>query len=131
MTPPQGWSDHDIVARIGLLLRVGVIASALVMLAGGGLYLYRHGHEPVPDRRKFTPEPAEFSRPGPIVEAALQGRARSMIQLGLLLLIATPITRVAFSIFAFARQRDVVYVLLPLLVLLVLTAGFVLAPAGR
>ncbi len=45
---------------------------------------------------------------------------RSVIQLGLLLLIATPIARVAFSVVAFAVQRDRVYVGLSAVVLAVL-----------
>ena len=43
-----------------------------------------------------------------------------MIQLGLLVLIATPIARVAFSLVAFALQRDRIYVIVTLIVLAVL-----------
>jgi uncharacterized membrane protein len=42
------------------------------------------------------------------------------VQLGVLLLIATPVARVAFSALAFARQRDYTYVALTLFVLAVL-----------
>jgi uncharacterized membrane protein len=42
------------------------------------------------------------------------------MQLGLLLLIATPIARVAFSIFAFALERDWLYVGLTTVVFAVL-----------
>jgi uncharacterized membrane protein len=126
-SPPP--TDQDIVDRIGLLLRVGVIASAVVLLVGGVLYLMRHGNEPAPDRSTFAPP--EFSRPRQAVEAALAGRGRGIIQVGILLLIATPVLRVVYSIFAFARRRDVVYVLFPLLVLLVLLVGFLVEPARR
>lgn len=50
----------------------------------------------------------------------LDGRGRALIQLGLLLLIATPVSRVAFSVFAFERQRDWTYVGITLAVLAVL-----------
>ena len=50
----------------------------------------------------------------------LDGRGRALIQLGLLLLIATPVARVAFSVFAFERQRDWTYVGITLFVLAVL-----------
>jgi len=43
-----------------------------------------------------------------------------LIQLGLLLLIATPVARVAFSVVAFAMQRDRLYVAVALIVLAVL-----------
>jgi uncharacterized membrane protein len=39
------------------------------------------------------------------------------MQLGLLVLIATPITRVAFSVFAFFYERDWKYVVFTLIVL--------------
>ncbi len=43
-----------------------------------------------------------------------------MIQLGLLLLIATPIARVAFSVVGFAIERDRMYVVFTLIVLAIL-----------
>jgi uncharacterized membrane protein len=122
-------TDQNIVTRIGLLLRAGVIASACLLLCGGVIYLSRHGLEAAPDRRQFTPP--EFSRPGDVLQAAREGRGRAIIQLGVLLLLATPVMRVVYSIFAFARRRDLVYVLFPLLVLLVLLAGYFFEPAHR
>ena len=50
-------------------------------------------------------------------------RGRGLIQLGVLLLIATPVARVVFSAWAFARQRDWTYVLVTLFVLAVLLFG--------
>ena len=52
------------------------------------------------------------------VFSALQ--PRSLIQFGLLLLIATPIARVAFSVIAFAVERDRLYVAFTIVVLMVL-----------
>jgi len=48
----------------------------------------------------------------------LQGRA--IIQLGLVLLIATPVARVAFSIFGFFEERDMMYVVFTGMVLVIL-----------
>ena len=45
---------------------------------------------------------------------------KSIIQFGLLLLIATPIARVMFSVVGFAVERDYLYVALTLIVLGVL-----------
>lgn len=55
-----------------------------------------------------------------IVHGALGGDGRYIAQLGLLVLIATPIARVIFSAIAFLRQRDFLYVLITLIVLSVL-----------
>jgi uncharacterized membrane protein len=128
MAEPSSSSDEIIAQRIGILLRVGVIASAAVILLGGAIHLYNHGGDPAVDRSTFRPMPPEFSQPAAILHAALLGRAgegrgRALIQLGLLLLIATPVMRVAASILAFARQGDVLYVLFPLIVLIVLLYG--------
>jgi uncharacterized membrane protein len=115
----HAWTDRQMDAVIGILLRVGVSVSSLVVLAGGVLYLMRHGAT-TPDYRVFQGEPSDLrSLPG-IVQDALSLRARGVIQLGLLLLIATPILRVAFTVLAFALQRDRTYVVVTLIVLSVL-----------
>lgn len=124
-------AEQDAVVRIGTLLRYGVLLAATVLGTGGAIYLSRHWSEEVPNRRAFEPVPPEFSRPGPIAEAALAGRGRAIIQLGLLVLIATPVLRVAFSVVVFARQRDYYFVAFTLIVLAVLILGFVVVPPNR
>jgi uncharacterized membrane protein len=116
MTRAQnGWDDERIEGIIGNLLRSGVIAAAALVLAGGIVYLARHGSER-PDYATFRGEPAWLTSLGGIVSAAVHLRGRGIIQLGLLVLIATPIARVAFSIFAFLEQRDLLYVGITLVV---------------
>jgi uncharacterized membrane protein len=107
---------------MGRLLQVGVIVAAVVVFAGGVLYLLRHGEEKI-DLHEFHGQPAELTTAQGAAQVAWEGHARGIIQLGLLLLIATPVARVAFSIFAFARQRDGIYVLITLFVLAVLLWG--------
>ncbi|HJT76761.1 MAG TPA: DUF1634 domain-containing protein [Gemmataceae bacterium] len=115
----QTWTDEYVEQLIGNLLRYGVLTAALLTAAGGVVYLVRHGHETA-DRRVFQGEPADLRAPSGIVHDALTGRGRGLIQLGLLLLIATPVARVLFSVFAFFRQRDFAYVLITLVVLVLL-----------
>ena len=114
-----GWSDERVELFLGNLLRVGVLLAAAVVLAGGAVYLARHGGERA-DHKLFRGEPEDLREPGGIVADALSMSGRGIIQLGLLLLVATPVARVAFSAGAFARQRDRLYVLLTLFVLAVL-----------
>jgi uncharacterized membrane protein len=104
---------------LGNLLRTGVLISAAVVLSGACVYLFRHGHQPA-DYRVFQGEPSEFRTIPGVVHSVIQGRGRGLIQLGLLLLIATPIARVAFSIVGFAIERDRLYVTFTLIVLAVL-----------
>jgi uncharacterized membrane protein len=104
---------------IGTLLRVGVTLAAAVVLLGGTAYLARHGLA-APQYHVFVGEPTDLRTLSGIVKGALAFRARGLIQLGLLLLIATPIARVAFSVAAFALQRDRLYFVVTLIVLAVL-----------
>jgi uncharacterized membrane protein len=117
--PEQAFTDEQVEQVMGNLLRAGVLVAATVVAAGGAVYLVRHGTDPV-DYRSFHGEPSYFCRPSEIVARALALSGRGIIQLGLLLLIATPVARVIFSVFAFARQRDFTYVVLTLIVLAVL-----------
>ena len=104
---------------IGNLLRAGVLLSAAVVVFGGIIYLVRHGLQPT-DFRVFRGEAAALRTLPAILSGALHFHGKSVIQLGLLLLIATPVTRVAFSAVAFAIERDRLYVVLTLIVLAVL-----------
>jgi uncharacterized membrane protein len=98
---------------------VGVTLAAAVVLFGGSIYLVRHGRT-APQYRVFRGEPADLRTISGIVKEALVFQGRGLIQLGLLLLIATPVARVAFSVAAFAIQRDRLYVVVTLIVLAVL-----------
>ncbi len=119
MAALQPAADERIELALGHLLRAGVVLSAAVVLAGGVIYLARHGAEHA-DRRTFQGEPSELRHVAGIVRLALGCSGRGVIGVGLLLLIATPIARVVFSALAFARQRDFVYVAVTLFVLAVL-----------
>jgi uncharacterized membrane protein len=117
--PKRGWTDEQVDQVIGTLLRSGVIIAGLVVLMGGILYLIRYGATS-PDYRVFRGEPADLRSLSGIVSDALSFRTRGIIQFGLLLLIATPVARVAFSVLAFVLQRDRTYVVITLIVFAVL-----------
>ncbi|MFZ0798664.1 MAG: DUF1634 domain-containing protein [Terriglobales bacterium] len=104
---------------LGNLLRSGVLLSAAVVLWGGCIYLFRHAHEPA-NYRVFLGEPSEFRTIPGVVRSVMNGRGRGLIQLGLLLLIATPIARVTLSVVGFAIERDRMYVAFTLIVLAIL-----------
>jgi len=116
---PQPWRDRRIEIILGNLLRTGVLISAAVVLSGACVYLSRHAHEPA-DYRVFRGEPSEYRTIRGVIQIVMNGRGRGLIQLGLLLLIATPIARVAFSVAGFAIERDRLYVAFTLIVLTIL-----------
>ena len=113
------WTDQYVEEFIGNLLRVGVTLAAAVVVFGGTVYLVRHGRA-APQYHIFKGEPTDLRTVSGIAEDALAFRGRGLIQLGLLLLIATPVARVAFAVAAFAIQRDRLYVVIALIVLAVL-----------
>ena len=114
-----GWTDQKLENLVGNLLRTGVSLSAFVVAVGGIIYLARHGREPA-SYRVFHGEPSDLRSLSGIVRDALEFRARGVIQFGLLLLIATPVFRVALSIWGFAAEGDRMYMIFTGIVLIVL-----------
>jgi uncharacterized membrane protein len=112
-------SDARIDEIIGNLLRAGVVVSSLIVLIGGGLYLTNHGTES-PNYHLFHGEPSVLRAIPGIIKHASTFSGQGIIQFGLLLLIATPVMRVAFTVLSFMIQRDKIYVGVTLIVLAVL-----------
>lgn len=84
------------------------------------MFLARHGLQR-PEYHMFRGEPGTLRTIKGIISDVTRFGGRGLIQFGLLLLIATPIARVAFSVIGFARQRDWLYVLITLAVLFLLS----------
>jgi uncharacterized membrane protein len=112
-------NDERVEALIANLLRTGVVIAALVVIGGAVPYLAAHPWAHV-TYRAFQGEPDELKAVSGIVRNAFSGDPRGIMQLGLLLLIATPIARVVFSAGAFAVEGDRMYVGFTLFVLAVL-----------
>jgi len=119
MTEKQNWTDHKIELIVGNLLRTGVSISALVVLCGAAIYLARHGRSPA-DYRVFRGEPSDLRGLSGILHSAFTFHGQGIIQLGLVLLIATPVVRVAFSIWGFAEEHDRMYMIFTGFVLIIL-----------
>lgn len=124
MAGDRGWTDRRMDIVIGNLLRSGVVLSALVVFLGAVIYLARHGSAHA-DYRVFRGEPSDLRTVGGICRDVIAVRGRGIIQLGLLFLIATPVARVAFSIFGFAEEEDRLYVVIASFVLLVLAYSLI------
>ena len=113
------FQDRQAEIFIGQVLRTGVLISGAVTLIGLFLYLLHHaGASPI--YRAFLSSRNQFYSLPSLLRLAATGHAVAVMQLGILLLIATPVARVAFLIGAFALQRDKLYVCVSSLVLLVL-----------
>jgi len=111
--------DSTLDLHISVLLRTGTTVSAAVIFFGGVLFLFQHARS-IPDYRTFHGLPARFSTLSGIFHDAFQLHPLGIIQLGLLLLIATPVARVLFSVIAFWLERDHLYVVISGIVLVIL-----------
>ena len=109
-------TDQRMDEIMGIVLRTGVILAAVIVLAGGIGYLSRHARQ-APAYHVFRGETSELRSVSGIVHEAATLQGRGLVQLGLLVLIATPIARVMFSLFAFLWQRDWTYVVVTAMVL--------------
>jgi uncharacterized membrane protein len=118
-----GLRHRRIEQNLSQLLKTGVMIAALVVFMGGALYLARHGAT-LPDYKVFHGQPANLRSISGIVTDALSMHSRGAILFGVLLLIATPVARVLFTFFAFARERDVIYAVMTLIVLTLLVYNF-------
>ena len=104
---------------LGKMLRWGVLLAALVVF-GGGVCFLAESRDAAQNYRTFRGEPAELRSLPDIVHKAMALRPLGVIQFGLLLLIATPVARVLFSVLGFGLERDWMYVVITLLVLALL-----------
>ncbi|GAC41183.1 DUF1634 domain-containing protein [Paenibacillus popilliae] len=112
----------DVELTVSRLLRIGVVVAGL-FIAFGLLLFLATGESGYPD--------ASFPTTVAEVAAGVAGfNAYAFISLGLLLLILTPVFRVAVSILVFLKEGDRVYAGITALVLAILLISFVLGRAG-
>ncbi len=115
----SSFDDRRMETMMGRLLQMGVMLASAVILVGAVIYLDLH-HDGVPNYRVFVSEPEALREPAKLGAEILHGDSAALIQLGVLLLIATPVARVIFAVVAFLMERDWLYVAISLIVLGVL-----------
>ena len=94
---------------LGRVLRAGTFISIAIVLFGGVVFLYKHG-ESLPDYRKFKGIPAFLQHLPGLFKSAAHLKGQAIIQLGIILLIATPIMRVMFSaVWVYTGERLYVF----------------------
>jgi uncharacterized membrane protein len=113
-------TDEKLEIAVGRTLQTGVLLAAAVVLVGGGLYLFHAPAGPRPDYSHFHGIARHLRTPSGIWHGVLHGDAESVIQLGLVLLIATPVVRVILAGMGFLMERDKLYFWVSTIVLAVL-----------
>lgn len=101
-------TDEKLDIAIGRTLQAGVLLAALIVLIGGVLYLL-HAAGPRPDYSHFHGVAEMLRTPSGMWHGMMHGDAGSVIQLGLLVLIATPVVRVILAGVGFLMERDQLY----------------------
>ncbi len=115
-------TEQDLDRRMGRLLQIGVFVAAGVMLIGGCIYLFVTP-EPLPDYQHFHSSVESIRSIPRMFRHAFRGDAAALIQVGTLLMIATPVARVVFAAYAFGRRRDRLYCGISCAVLVLLLYG--------
>ncbi len=119
---------------ISLVLRIGVVVSVAVIAAGLGLMFAHHGaYLPIRGHfsyKELTSRSTSFPHSfGSLGHSIAQGEGRGIVVLGVLILILTPILRVAVGVLSFLYEKDPPMTLVTLFVLIVLIGSFFLAGA--
>lgn len=118
----QRFDDRRMEAVMGRLLQFGVLLASTVVAIGGVLYAKTRGYGAV-RYSTFVCRPTNLRHPMELIRNIATGDPAAIIQLGVLLLVATPIARVVFAVIGFAVERDRLYVAISLFVLAVLMFG--------
>ncbi|WP_345948884.1 DUF1634 domain-containing protein [Mucilaginibacter sp. PAMB04274] len=121
--------DKDIESQMGTLLRTGVIVSAVIVFLGGVLYLFQKGKD-LPHYKKFAGEPHQLINLKTIFTDAFHLNSMAILQVGVLVLLATPIARVLFSIIGFIEEKDKMYIIITLIVLGIIAFSLFSGVAG-
>jgi len=111
------YNDNDMEQLMGNLLRIGVLVSAIVAFIGGIMYVVAHGGEIRPSYSVFKGVSPEYTSVSAVMHGVFAGNAASIMQMGILLLIATPIARILFSFASFIKEKDYLYVFISAIVM--------------
>jgi uncharacterized membrane protein len=116
------FKDSDMQLLLGQVLRAGTVISISIVFFGGVLYLYRHGHSTA-DYRVFKGTPNFVHQAKGLFHGMVSLKGQAIIQIGIILLIATPVLRVIFSAIGFMLEKDYLYLGISLVVLLIIFAS--------
>lgn len=116
------WEERDMELFLGKFLRFGVMLSCTVTLLGGLFYICQKkgvlpDYSPTSDDLPFPGVKEELRSFSSIWQGILELDGASIIQFGVIILIATPVLRVAISAIAFLIEKDYMYVVITLIVL--------------
>ncbi|MDQ1097011.1 MULTISPECIES: DUF1634 domain-containing protein [Chryseobacterium] len=119
----KDFTDIDLNRSVGNLLRLGVILSVITSLVGF-IKLFTEGFK-MP--KKYTSLQMGSSSEkiwGEFWHSLGKGEGMAIIQLGILLLILTPLMRIVFAWIGYLKEKDYVYVFISSVVLAIMVISF-------
>lgn len=119
----KNFTDVDLNRSVGNLLRLGVILSVITSLIGF-IKLFTEGFK-MPKKYKLLEMGSSSEKVwGHFWETLCKGEGMAIIQLGILLLIFTPLMRIIFALIGYLKEKDYVYVIISSIVLAIMAVSF-------
>ncbi|KQS92044.1 DUF1634 domain-containing protein [Chryseobacterium sp. 09-1422] len=119
----KNFTDVDLNRSVGNLLRLGVILSVITSLIGF-IKLFMEGFK-MPRKYKLldmgTSSEKVWSH---FWETLCKGEGMAIIQLGILMLIFTPLMRIIFALIGYLKEKDYTYVIISSIVLAIMAVSF-------
>ena len=133
LTPERVARTATVQRLISTVLRVGVLTSMALVVVGTLITFLAHPryatHDSALHHLEHSPAAFPHSLSG-VIDGVAAGRGPAIVLLGLIVLVATPVVRVAISIVIFSIERDRKFVAITAFVLLMLLASFALGRAS-
>lgn len=116
------FTDVDLNRSVGNLLRLGVVLSVVTSLVGF-VKLFTEGFK-MPKYKMLKMGDSSEKVWGSFWNSLCKGEGMAIIQLGILLLILTPLVRIIFALIGYLKEKDYIYVVISLIVLAIMTVSF-------
>jgi len=120
----KNFNDADLNRSVGNLLRLGVILSVITSLIGF-VKLFTEGFK-MPRKYKLLDMGTSSEKVwGHFWETLCKGEGMAIIQLGILMLIFTPLMRIIFALIGYLKEKDYLYVAISSIVLIIMVISFI------
>lgn len=112
-------TDKNMQHTLANVLRIGVWLATATIALGGIVFLHSKAHTKIVFD-VFKPHDATYISVATILSGLKVADGLAIVQLGIFLLILTPVVRVLFAVVGFLKEKDYLYVAIGTLVLLII-----------
>lgn len=119
----KNFTDVDLNRSVGNLLRLGVILSVVISIIGS-IKLFLEGFTMPKNYSSLTTGSSSEKVWSQFWYSLCKGEGMAIIQLGILVLIFTPLMRIIFALIGYLKEKDYMYVIISSIVLAIMTISF-------